>query len=292
MLKNPKLIEGHYECRRFDETLPVFTDLLGMEVIQRRSDTQWVMKHPNTGWSMVLHAAGADAKDKPLMNHYGWRVSSREEVDRAQEYLKKVKDEYRLPRVGKPSLLHIAYSFYFGEPGGNSLEIEYYEPEHAKASAVYGPHWQKPYAAEKFAGRGYVCQGLSHGTLECDEGAKDSYRRFIGEVLGLELVSLSPELPVLYLKDVFNPWYVVVVPQKIRRYLNENSRFTLEIDSSEAVREAHQEFAKITNDVGLSHLGELREDNGRSYFFLSDPAKNWWEITAGKNVVSRGVNSI
>jgi hypothetical protein len=97
---------------------------------------------------------------------------------------------------------------------------------------------------------------------------------------------------VLYLKDAFNPWYVVVVPQKIRRYLNENSRFTLEIDSLEAVREAHQEFAKICNDVGLSHLGELREDNGRSYFFLTDPAKNWWEITAGKSAVSRNVNSI
>jgi hypothetical protein len=110
--------------------------------------------------------------------------------------------------------------------------------------------------------------------------------------LGLELVPLPPELPVLYLKDVFNPWYVVVVPQKIRRYLNENSRFTLEIDSSEAVREVHQEFAKIANDVRLTYLGELREENGRWYFFLTDPAKNWWEITAGKSVVSRGVNSI
>ena len=172
MLKGPKLIEGHYECRSFDETVPVFTDILGMEVIQRRSDTEWVMKHPNTGWSMVLHAAGPNAKDKPLMNHYGWRVSSREEVDRAQEYLKKVKDEYHLPRVGRPCLLHIAYSFYFGEPGGNSLELEYYEPDVVKASAVYGPHWERPYAADRFAGRGYVCQGLSHGTLECDEGEK------------------------------------------------------------------------------------------------------------------------
>jgi hypothetical protein len=108
----------------------------------------------------------------------------------------------------------------------------------------------------------------------------------------LELVSLPPELPVLYLKDAFNPWYVVVVPQKIRRHLNENSRFTLEIDSLEAVREAHQEFAKIANDVRLTHLGDLREENGKSYFFLSDPAKNWWEITARKNVASRSVNSI
>ena len=97
---------------------------------------------------------------------------------------------------------------------------------------------------------------------------------------------------MLYLKDAFNPWYVVVVPQKIRRYLNENSRFTLEIDSSEAVRDAHQEFAKMANDVCLTYLGELREANGRAYFFLSDPAKNWWEITAGKNAVSHGDNSI
>jgi hypothetical protein len=144
MLKRPKLIEGHYECRSFDETVPIFTDILGMEVIQRRSDTEWTVKHPNTGWLMVLHAAGPNAKDKPLMNHYGWRVSSREEVDRAQEYLKKVKDEYRLPRVGRPSLLHIAYSFYFGEPGGNSLELEYYEPDAVKHRRSMGRIGRNP----------------------------------------------------------------------------------------------------------------------------------------------------
>ncbi|HZA54483.1 MAG TPA: VOC family protein [Candidatus Udaeobacter sp.] len=280
MLKKPELIEGHYECRSFDETLPVFTELLGMEVIQRRNDGKLVMKHPNTGWALVLHEAGSDAKNKPLMNHYGWRVSSRAEVDSACEYLKKVKDQYHLPRVGKPSMLHIAYSFYFGEPGGNSLELEYYEPEAAKQSAVYGPHWQAPYRAEKFAGKGYVCQGLSHGTLECDESEKESYGRFVGEVLGLELVPLPPTLPVFYLKDAFNPWYVVVVPQKIRNYLNENSRFTLQIASVVALREAHQQFARMGKDVCITYLGELREENGRSYFFLSDPAKNWWEITA------------
>jgi Glyoxalase/Bleomycin resistance protein/Dioxygenase superfamily len=280
VVKKPELIAGHYECRSFHETLPVFTDLLGMEVIRRHGDTELVMKHPNTGWQIVLHEAGPNAKNKPLMNHYGWRVSSRDEVDRAQEYLKKVKDKYRLPRVGKPSLLHIAYSFYFGEPGGNSLEIECYEPEAVKQSAVYGPHWQKPDRGEKFAGQGYVCQGLSHGTLECDESDKDSYRRFVGEVLGLELVPLPAELPVFYLKDAFNPWYVVVVPQKIRNYLNENSRFTLQIASSAAVREAHEEFARIAEDVRIAHLGELSVENGRGYFLLSDPAKNWWEVTA------------
>jgi hypothetical protein len=182
--------------------------------------------------------------------------------------------------------LHIAYSFYFGEPGGNSLEIEYYQPDATKASAVYGPHWERPYAGVRFAGKGYVCQGLSHGTLECDEGDKESYRRFIAEWLGLELVSLPPELPVLYLKDAFNPWYVVVVPQKIRRYLNQNSRFTLEVESPAAVRQAHQEFTRPGSDAGLNYLGGLEEDSGRVYFLLSDPAKNWWEVTAPRDVVN------
>ena len=94
---------------------------------------------------------------------------------------------------------------------------------------------------------------------------------------------MPPELPVLYLKDAFNPWYVVVVPQKIRRYLNENSRFTLELDSPDAVREAHQEFARVGGDARITYLGKLKEENGRSYFFLSDPAKNWWEVSAAKH---------
>ena len=147
-------------------------------------------------------------------------------------------------------------------------------------SVFYGPHWQTPYPAEKFADKGYVCQGLSHGTLECDENEKEAYRRFVGEVLRLELVSLPPQLPVFYLKDAFHPWYVVVVPQKIRNYLNENSRFTLRVSSASELQEAHKEFTKIGDDIRLTHLGQVREEKGRLYFLLGDPAKNWWEITA------------
>src|SRR5215813_11503517 len=97
MLKNPALIEGHYECRSFAETLPVFTDLLGMEVIQRRSDIEIVMKHPNTGWPMVLHEAGPNAKNKPLMNHYGWKVSTPTQIYSACQHDTQPKDRARTP---------------------------------------------------------------------------------------------------------------------------------------------------------------------------------------------------
>jgi hypothetical protein len=35
MLKPIALSEGHYECRSLDETLPIFTDLLAAQVIER-----------------------------------------------------------------------------------------------------------------------------------------------------------------------------------------------------------------------------------------------------------------
>ena len=40
MLKTTGLIAGHYECRSLAETLPIFTDLLAMEVVERKPAKQ------------------------------------------------------------------------------------------------------------------------------------------------------------------------------------------------------------------------------------------------------------
>jgi hypothetical protein len=65
---------------------------------------------------------------------------------------------------------HNAYSVHFYEPGGNYWEIESYEHavEHGMGQTT-NPHWSKPLSAEKFAGKGYVPQALTHGTLENDD---------------------------------------------------------------------------------------------------------------------------
>jgi hypothetical protein len=33
------MTEGHYECRSLDETLPIFTELLAAEVVERTEKT-------------------------------------------------------------------------------------------------------------------------------------------------------------------------------------------------------------------------------------------------------------
>ena len=79
MLKPIGMTEGHYECRSLDETLPIFTELLAAEVIER-TDKQAVVKHPNTKWRLVIHEGGPDSKNKPHTNHYGFRVGSPKEI--------------------------------------------------------------------------------------------------------------------------------------------------------------------------------------------------------------------
>src|SRR5205823_14423399 len=176
---------GHYECRALDETLPIFTDLLAMQVLERGKG-QAVVRHPNTSWRLVVHEGGPDAPDKPHNNHYGVRVARPAEVDAAHEYLEANKARYGLKRVSRPSAQHFARSIYFSEPGGNTLEIEYYDPQAAaEGRGIAAPHWQRELAESDFPGRGYVPQALTPGTLECHD--KDASAAFYRDVLGLQI---------------------------------------------------------------------------------------------------------
>ena len=142
MLKLQGLINGHYECRSLDETLPVFEGLLAAEVVERW-DAGAVVKHPNTGWRLIVHEGGPGAALKPSGNHYGFRVSDHTEVEAAWAYISKHKREYGIKTLTKPQGSHFAYSVYLREPGGNTLEIEYYNPRAADhGRQIAAPHWE------------------------------------------------------------------------------------------------------------------------------------------------------
>jgi catechol 2,3-dioxygenase-like lactoylglutathione lyase family enzyme len=277
MLKPIGLIEGHYECRSLDETLPVFTDLLAMEIIERKAN-QATIKHPNTDWRLVVHESGAAAPEKTFDNHYGFRVASHTEVEAAWEYLEANKQKYRIDKITKPQKAHFAYSVYFHEPGGNHLEIEYYNP----GSALHGRahtagHWQTPLTAARFPGRGYLPQALTHGTLQCDDLEKT--RGFIIGVLGLEQAGGMSDRTV-YVKHPATPWYVVMLPRKPRQYLAPVNRFTLQLATTAEVEAAHHEFALNKSQIGLNEIADLERADGKVSFIFSDLDKNWWELTA------------
>ena len=107
LLKPEGLIHGHYECRSLDETLPLFTDLLACDVLQRDGAMASV-QHPNTNWTLVMHEAGEDAPDKPRGNHYGFRVADHKEIEAAWKYIDARKDDYKLVSLSEPSGGHFA----------------------------------------------------------------------------------------------------------------------------------------------------------------------------------------
>ncbi|HEX7229674.1 MAG TPA: VOC family protein [Candidatus Binatia bacterium] len=275
MLKTTGLIAGHYECRSLAETLPVFTDLLAMEV-ERKQGGEAILKHPNTEWRLIIHESGPDAPEKGFDNHYGFRVARHEEVEAAWRYIEAHKEQYRLSKITKPQSAHFAYSIYFREPGGNHLEIEYYNP----GGALHGRshtagHWEKPLTAERFPERGYLPQAFTHGTLQCDNTEKS--RRFYVEVLGLEIAAGFNMAQ--YIKHPSSPWYIVVLQRSPRQYLRPVNRFTLQLESQAAVEQAHHEFAAQGESIGITELGALETDNDKAHFIFSDLDKNWWELT-------------
>ena len=275
MLKTTGLIAGHYECRSLAETLPVFTDLLAMKIVEQKPG-EATLKHPNTDWRLIVHEGRPDAPEKTFDNHYGFRVASHEEVEAAWKYLEAHKEKYHLSKITKPQSAHFAYSVYFREPGGNHLEIEYYNP----GGALHGRshtagHWDKVLPNDNCLSRDYVPQAFTHGTLQCDDLERS--RRFYTEVLGLEIAAGFSTAQ--YIKHPAAPWYIVILQRKPRQYLAPVNRFTLQLGSAGEVAQAHRDFSTNGAAAGITDLGKLDSVNGKTSFIFSDPDKNWWELT-------------
>jgi catechol-2,3-dioxygenase len=276
MLKPVGLINGHYECRSLDETLPIFTDLLALEVMERQGK-EAVLKHPNTEWRLVVHEGGPNAANKPHNNHYGFRVGTSKEIPAAYKYIEDHKAQYKIKSVTKPHEAHYAYSIYFKEPGGNDLEIEYYNPQAGKhGRTIASPHWKAPLPESQFPGKGYVPQAMTHGTLQCDD--KETNDRFLEQVLGLKIVGGGRTST--YVRHPDTPWYIVVLPGHHRDYLAPVNRFTLKVASAKEVEDAHKDFTTNGKQMSIQDVWNLAEEDGRAYFIFSDSSKNWWEVTS------------
>ena len=279
MLKPTGLIRGHYECRSFDQTIPILSDLLALEVVGE-NNSEKTLKHPNTDWRLVIHANGPDTPIKPMRNHYGVRVTNNAEVDRATEYLERKKEEFGI-KIIKPRGNHNAYSVHFYEPGGNYWEIESYE--HAVETGIgktTNPHWTHPLPTEKFSGKGYVPQALTHGTLENED--LEASERFYREVLGLEVVKLWPSS--CYIKHPATPWYVVCIQalKQNRQHLSRYQRFTLAVDSVDAVHNAYRSFDTNRRAWKIKDLEKVEASPDDASFLFSDLNGNWWEITSAQ----------
>jgi catechol 2,3-dioxygenase-like lactoylglutathione lyase family enzyme len=281
MIKPITLSASHMECRNLRESMAVLIDLLAFEKISGKPGSATI-KHPNSPWLLVLHEAGLEAPAKPMHNHWGVRVMTTEEVDRAYEYLTAHKAEYKLGAIGKPTWSHGSYSCYFVEPGTNGWEIECYEDFSRKEAAaqkfggVKKPHWEEIYPEERFPGRGYVPQAFTHGTLVSRD--MEVSKHFYTTVLNLEVHRFSSH--VIYVKHPSAKTYIVCALRENPKVFSPNFRNTLTVESKAAALDAYRELADSAKTLGISELSPLDEANGSVSFWFRDPGTNCWEIAS------------
>jgi catechol-2,3-dioxygenase len=282
MINTTGLAATHMECRDLRESLAVMTELLAFEKISEQAG-EATLKHPNTPWLLVLHEAGPDAPAKPMHNHWGVRVVSPEEVDRAYDYLVAHKSQYKLGAIGKPTWSHGSYSCYFVEPGTNGWEIECYEAFNRKQTtaerfgAVKTAHWDELLPEARFPGRGYVPQGFTHGTLVSSD--LETSKNFYANVLNLDVHRFSDK--VIYIKHPGSKTFVVCALRQNAPVFSTNFRNTLTVESTDAVKQAYREFSHSEKTLGVSELFELKEADNFASFCFRDPGTNCWEIAAG-----------
>jgi len=285
MVKALGLSATHMECRNLQESMVVMTDLLAFEKISEKPG-EATLKHPNTHWLLVLHDAGPDAPAKQMHNHWGVRVRTSGEVDRAYEYLTAHKAQYKLGAIGKPTWSHGSYSCYFVEPGTNGWEIECYEAFNRKETtaqqfgSVKMAHWSDVYPEERFPGRGYVPQGFTHGTLVATD--LESTGEFYTDVLGLEVHRFSDH--VIYVKHPKTRTFVVCALRKDFKVFSPNFRNTLTVASKEAVKDIYRRFSENGKERGVRDLFPLEENGSSASFCFRDPGTNCWEIASPNRV--------
>jgi catechol-2,3-dioxygenase len=282
MIKPVALVNGHYECRSFKQTVPILQELLALDTVSEGNGGV-TMKHPNTEWLLLLHE-NSGASNKPHYHHYGVRVATDQEVDNAYEYLQKRKTDLCLKMI-PPETRRIAHSVHFVEPGGNYWEIESYEGGAKKRglSDEIAYPWRSTLVDSRFPDRGYVPQYLSHGTNSCVDLVRA--RRFYRSVLGLEVMHPFPEADPYYVKHPSTPWYIVCLktPGKGRIPSGVHQRFTLAVETTANVAEAHRWLSDNVANLEIAAPGPGRQDSDRSSFIFTDPEGNCWEIVAASS---------
>lgn len=272
------LIHGHSECRYLWETIPVLTQVVALDLIER-DERQAILKHPNTGWKLIVHEGGPEVKDKPERNHYGVRVSNNREVDNAYQYLLANKEKLGLKKVVKRKERDGSYSMFFVEPGGNYWEIESYENRHKAGLPEHIAYpWKSKLTEEKLPGCGYIPQAMTHGTMECTN--LEASIKFYKDALGLDVITHVPTIRPHDVKHPSTPWYVVSleVPPKNKHYLTPLQRYTVAVASPAALAVAHRELNERRHDFGVTSIDAIEETPGGQSFLICDLDRNWWEI--------------
>lgn len=114
---------------------------------------------------------------------------------------------------------------------------------------------------------------MSHGTMEVYNLAES--RRFYENFLGLETSKHSPGALAV---RCANSWHIVAIESGPKlRPVHVFNHWGLDLESREAVDEAHRAAHEHKEDYGIRSIWNPSFQHGIYSFYLEDLDHNWWE---------------
>ena len=125
---------------------------------------------------------------------------------------------------------------------------------------------------------------ISHGTLTSFDLQKS--RRFYEEVLGLEVIQVSP-VSLLTRKGTDHVYVVVETGEPSTMAMFDHNG--VDVPSRSAVNEAHAALTENKAEYGLGRITRPLDQHGAYSFYFADCDGNWWEIVHAR---PRGYSSL
>jgi len=96
--------------------------------------------------------------------------------------------------------------------------------------------------------------------------------------LNLEVHRFSSH--VIYVKHPSTKTYIVCALRENPKVFSPNFRNTLSVASPDRVKEIYREFSRSGEQLGVSELLPLSENDSGTSFCFRDPGTNCWEISS------------
>lgn len=125
---------------------------------------------------------------------------------------------------------------------------------------------------------------ISHGTLTSLDLQKS--RRFYEEVLGLEVIQVSP-VSMLARRGSDHVYVIVETAEPSTMGMFDHNG--LDVATRELVEEAHARLTQNKAEYGLGRITKPLDQHGAYSFYFADCDGNWWEIVHARK---RGYSSL
>lgn len=287
---------GTMVTKNLADARKMYTEFFGLECVEyapgrmmvRDRRSKYQMEHDERDFFVIdVREVPEITSPQANLNHWGFTVSTTEEVDRIRQLVKADPEKYRLAKILPITKMHQAYDFYFYDVDSNWWEIEY-RGERTNDFYFSKGDWNAGNAGETLlidpvqpiADTSAEVVGpdafLTHGTTDVIDA--DVSRRFYEDILGLRPVRHVQPAQYTAGGGQFSVVGVQTGPRNARQ--TPDNRWVVLVESVDRLDAMHDCAEAARDTYGLIDVTKptTAADGSRS-FLICTADYNWFEVS-------------